>query len=396
MTPWTWCRCLHKTSRISRTLTPSSRNGNRILCSKRSAKSNLSKITVAKLPQKRRVKTARCSRSRSWKELWRRPQLSNKDCNRPCLSTESVSQWLLKVTSPLAQAASSKAQPISTTYAHGKPMVSPISESCLSERNGVSGQSTFRQCRIVTLTVQSRCHPVVQVLLQAQKYTWTTQKIKAEAQRKISWYHLRQLASWIVVKMNSLMQAGSNKHQISDSILSLLLPPTKNNQDQLRVWEKYFHLMECQLSGAARINILAIWLRKSCRASRNWVKGLLKALLTIRMTLRSPLQCTYSLATEPQPNPATYPASLNAKLSTGCPSSSKCITKEMSLEKWLPKRTTSRKSNRYMVWGINPATWTEKRTLINSVHLINTRTSDVALASTLSIPRLLPRSCLTK
>ena len=196
--------------------------------------------------------------------------------------------------------------------------------------------------------------------------------------------------------MNSLMQAGSNKHQISDSILSRLWPPTKNNQDQLRVWEKYFRLMECQLSGAARINILAIWLRKSCRASRNWVKGLLKALLTIRMTLRSPRQCICSLATEPQPNPATYPASLNAKLSTGCPSSSKCITKEMSQEKWLAKGTTSRKSNRYMVWGINPATWTEKRTLINSVHLINTRTSDVALASTLSIPRLLPRSCLTK
>ena len=154
--------------------------------------------------------------------------------------------------------------------------------------------------------------------------------------------------------------------------------------------------MECLLSGAVRINILAIWPRKSCRASRNLVKGLLKALLTIWMILRLPRQCTCSLATELQPNPATYPASLNARLSTGCPTSSKCITKEMSQEKWLLKRTTSRKSNRYMVWGISPATWTEKSQLINSVHLINTRTRGVALASTPSIPRLLERSLPTK
>ena len=232
MTPWTWCRCSHKTSRINRTLIPSSRNGNRILCSRGSAKSNPSKVTVAKLPQRRKVKTARCSRSRWWKELWRRPQLSNKDCNRPCLSTGSVSLWLLKATSPLAQAASSKVQPISTTYAHGKPTVSPISENCLSERNGVSGQSTFHQCPIVTLTVQSMCHLAVQVLPQAQKYTWTTLKIKAEARRKISWYHQIRIASWIGVKLTSLMLVGSNKHQISGSIQSQLWPPTKNNQDQ--------------------------------------------------------------------------------------------------------------------------------------------------------------------
>ena len=259
MTPWTWCRCLDKTTRSSRILMPGSRNGNQILYSKRSAKSNLSKITVARSPQRTKVKTSRCSRSRWWKELWHRPQLSNKDCNRPCMSTRSVSRWLLKVTSPPAQAASSKAQPILTTYAHSKPIISPTSESCLSERNE-KHENTFRQCRIVILILQSRCHQAVQVLPQVQKYIWTTLKTLAEVPKKISWYLQIRIVSLTGIKMTSLMQVGSNRHQNLDNTQSRPWPPiNKELQNLSRV---RLRLKTYPLSGVVRTNILEIWQRE--------------------------------------------------------------------------------------------------------------------------------------